>query len=207
MPSPNTDFVAVAAGGRQSLGITRSSPQAVYLAQFNAERRGQAVAVSWTISQPRDHVGFHLWRQEPGSDRVRLSEVLLSGLETYDFIDPAPPAGAADYWLQEVTTDGSENWYGPAHLAAAAIPTVLVLSQNHPNPFNPRTTISCSLPQAGRVTLAIYDLRGARVATLVDAELAAGEQNVEWDGPVTGARACPRASIWRDWRRRPGCGR
>ena len=58
----------------------------------------------------------------------------------------------------------------------------LALTSVAPNPFNPRTTISYSLPKSGRVTLAIYDVRGARIATLVDADLSAGEQSVEWAG-------------------------
>jgi len=55
------------------------------------------------------------WRQEPGRARTRLSQTLLGGTDVYDFVDLAPPTGAAEYWLQEMTTDGSENWYGPAH--------------------------------------------------------------------------------------------
>jgi hypothetical protein len=182
VPSPNENYVAVAAGTSQSIGIKRRTPQAVYLAQFIAYRRGQEVAVHWTISQPRDHAGFHLWRQELGRERVRLSQSLLSGQAAYEFIDPTPPIGEAEYWLQEMTTAGSENWYGPAQLGAASIPTLLRMAQNHPNPFNPRTTISYSLPKSGRVTLAIYDVRGARVATLVDSDLSAGEQIAEWGG-------------------------
>jgi immune inhibitor A len=168
--------------GTMTADLWGPNPIAVYLAQFRAERRDQQVLVHWAISQARDNAGFYIWRQDPGSDRVRLSQTLLSGTDFYDFIDPAPPTGQAEYWLQEMTADGSENWYGPARLAAATIPTALRLAQNHPNPFNPRTSFSFGLPHPGRLMLAIYDVRGTRVATLVDTDLPAGEQSVEWTG-------------------------
>ena len=62
-----------------------------------------------------------------------------------------------------------------------AVAATLRLS-NHPNPFNPATTIAFSLPSAGRVELAIYNLRGERVARLLDEERAAGEHSLRWNG-------------------------
>jgi len=56
------------------------------------------------------------------------------------------------------------------------------LDQNRPNPFNPGTMFSFNLPQPGRAVLAIYDVRGTRVARLVDAALPAGGHRVEWAG-------------------------
>jgi hypothetical protein len=56
------------------------------------------------------------------------------------------------------------------------------LLQNAPNPFNPRTTIRYELPVAGRAALEIYDARGRRIRTLVDAVQEAGPQSVVWDG-------------------------
>ena len=70
---------------------------------------------------------------------------------------------------------------------AQAIPTIYELSQNFPNPFNPVTTIRYGLPKAERVTLKIYDLLGAEVATLVNDELkVAGYHAAIWDG-INGA--------------------
>ena len=51
-----------------------------------------------------------------------------------------------------------------------------------PNPFNPATTIRYAVPSNGHVTLAIYDARGVRVATLVDEPKLAGEYTVPWLG-------------------------
>ena len=56
------------------------------------------------------------------------------------------------------------------------------LHQNHPNPFNPSTRIDFSLDRAVRATLAVYDVSGRRVQTLVSRELPAGSHSAEWDG-------------------------
>jgi len=66
----------------------------------------------------------------------------------------------------------------------AALPREYSLEQNYPNPFNPSTTVSYSLPDNGvvPVKLDIYNLRGAKVKTLVDRQQAAGNYQLQWDG-------------------------
>ncbi|HEX7344803.1 MAG TPA: T9SS type A sorting domain-containing protein, partial [bacterium] len=51
-----------------------------------------------------------------------------------------------------------------------------------PNPFNPRTTFSFDLPEAGLVNLAIYDISGRLLATLVSGYRDAGSHSVDFDG-------------------------
>lgn len=48
------------------------------------------------------------------------------------------------------------------------LPTSFALEQNYPNPFNPTTTIVYDLPSESRVRLAVYDMLGRRISTLVD---------------------------------------
>ncbi|MFW5972793.1 MAG: T9SS type A sorting domain-containing protein, partial [Bacteroidota bacterium] len=61
------------------------------------------------------------------------------------------------------------------------IVTDYALEQNYPNPFNPSTLITFALPDAGHVSLVVFDLLGRSVATLVDAPLNAGRHTVRFD--------------------------
>ncbi|UCD17987.1 MAG: T9SS type A sorting domain-containing protein, partial [Candidatus Zixiibacteriota bacterium] len=67
-------------------------------------------------------------------------------------------------------------------LEAEAIPSGFVLHQNFPNPFNPITKISFTLPGASDVILEICNIRGQRVSTLIDEHLQEGTHGVLWDG-------------------------
>ncbi len=61
------------------------------------------------------------------------------------------------------------------------LPHEFRLEQNFPNPFNPSTTITFTIPQTGSAALKVYDVLGAEVARLVDGVLPAGEHRVSWD--------------------------
>jgi hypothetical protein len=63
-----------------------------------------------------------------------------------------------------------------------ALPFIYALAQNYPNPFNPITSISYSLAARVRVVIAIYDVSGARVRTLVDKMQEPNRYVVTWDG-------------------------
>ena len=61
-------------------------------------------------------------------------------------------------------------------------PEGYALDSNYPNPFNPTTTISFTIPKAQHVSLVVYDALGRAVATLVDSELGSGTHSVSFDG-------------------------
>lgn len=78
------------------------------------------------------------------------------------------------------------------------LPRALTLAQNYPNPFNPVTTIRFSVPEPGRVTLAVYDVLGRRVATLLDEVVTAGVHSVAWNaGDDLGQSVASGAYVYR----------
>jgi hypothetical protein len=85
---------------------------------------------------------------------------------------------------------GDLNWF-PAKKAAWMInaiektdskATSFALHQNYPNPFNPSTKISYSLLNSAQVKLEVYDVLGAKIATLVNQLQTAGSYKVDFDG-------------------------
>ncbi|MDD2228989.1 MAG: T9SS type A sorting domain-containing protein [Candidatus Cloacimonetes bacterium] len=62
------------------------------------------------------------------------------------------------------------------------LPALVLEANNYPNPFNPETTISFSLPTSGLTSLKIYNLKGQLVRNLANREMATGTQRVVWNG-------------------------
>jgi len=68
-----------------------------------------------------------------------------------------------------------------------ALPREFSLLQNHPNPFNPVTVISYTLPAKAHVTLTVFNLIGQEVATLVREEQPGGVHEAVFDGAGLGS--------------------
>jgi len=78
------------------------------------------------------------------------------------------------------------NWFtnvGIEENAVPSVPTAYALRQNYPNPFNPTTDIVFDLPRSGAVRLAVYDLSGRLVETLVQQTLPIGQYRVTFSAP------------------------
>lgn len=69
------------------------------------------------------------------------------------------------------------------------LPLTVELAQNYPNPFNPTTTIRYALPGTEQVRLAVYNLLGQKIKTLVDGVQTAGVHDIVWDGKDTSGKA------------------
>jgi hypothetical protein len=64
---------------------------------------------------------------------------------------------------------------------SSELPNEYSLGQNYPNPFNPSTNIAFQLPDAGNVSLKLYDILGKELMTLVDEYRAPGSYEVRLD--------------------------
>jgi len=70
-------------------------------------------------------------------------------------------------------------------------PAPSLVSQNYPNPFNPTTTINYTMPKTGNAKLAIYNVRGQLVNTLVNGVKDFGEHKVVWNGTDSNGNNVP----------------
>jgi len=61
-------------------------------------------------------------------------------------------------------------------------PLTEIQSQNFPNPFNPTTTISFSIPQQSLIEIAVYNTKGQKVKSLLKKCLNKGNHSVDWNG-------------------------
>jgi hypothetical protein len=113
---------------------------------------------------------------------VRLDYVSASGGVFYLICDSYGP-GAMPFTLA--------GELGDVLTTTPNTPAVIVLEPCFPNPFNPRTTIVFSLPEAQQCRLAIYGPDGRCIRTLIDGVLAPGRQEVEWDGRDNENRPLP----------------
>ncbi|MCF7911194.1 MAG: T9SS type A sorting domain-containing protein [Candidatus Cloacimonetes bacterium] len=78
------------------------------------------------------------------------------------------------------TTEPPDSFTGTDE--ADLIAGMPILRANYPNPFNPETMFSFSLPQAAEIELAVYNIKGAKVKTIVACYLQVGSYDRVWNG-------------------------
>jgi hypothetical protein len=92
------------------------------------------------------------------------------------------PIKAEDLKITARGIDNSELTVNLDKTSDTIAPRLFALHANYPNPFNPMTKISFSLPEAQKVELSVYSLDGRKVATLINGTQSAGLHEVVWMG-------------------------
>ena len=70
----------------------------------------------------------------------------------------------------------------PLGIGDGTIPMKFAVSANYPNPFNPSTRFTISIPDRSNVSTSVFDLKGRRIATLLNSELDTGVYDLTWQG-------------------------
>jgi hypothetical protein len=126
-------------------------------------------------------------RQLLGFSVFRDGTLLATTADTFH-VDVLAESGSFDY---HVIADFAEGPSQPSNTVTVtwelvsvegSLPARFHLDPNVPNPFNPVTRVRFGLPQAAAVKAELYSVTGARVATLLDGALPAGEHELSVDG-------------------------
>ena len=111
---------------------------------------------------------FHLTRESPCIDAGNPDPIYNDPDDTISDI------GA--FYLHHLV-DNDENGIMPSEISFAS----------YPNPFNPETNIEFELEDAGKVKLTVYNIKGQKVAELIDEEMEAGKHSLVWNAKGFGS--------------------
>lgn len=168
-------------------------PTSISVALQDTRVEGGAVHLRWVVHDAHEAVCTVL-RRTAATDWVELGRAAISeaGLVAYDD-HSVTPGGRYAYRLSVQTATYQENsgdvWIlVPAELGA---PLALRLDPVYPNPFQTQTHLNFATPGVGTVRLAIFDVAGRHVMTVLERELTPGWRSVSWDGRDRMGRSVP----------------
>ena len=185
------------------------------LDEVSCRVEGSAVVVTWAFDEACGFEGFNLYRmeigdpsrsaQELGSDDIVHALAARAGLDQRDgfvrlnqallgepeYTDSSVVDGRRyAYMVGAVANDGEETLAGPVEILADLRADATWLAPLSPNPLTTTSAIEFAAPRGARVTLAVYDLAGRLVRTLVSCESDGAPVVAAWDGDTdTGTRA------------------
>jgi len=125
-------------------------------------------------------VGYFNYAGEPGTTS-RATAIVQNG-SAYDGMYVAGLIDSEVGGLGYCAHDSFKGLLQYVVGVADAAPSAFAVEQNSPNPANPATTISFTLPEAGSVTVDVFNVAGQKVDTLANDFMESGRHSVVWDG-------------------------
>ncbi len=165
----------------------------VGLSSFTSSVNKRDVTLMWVTEWELNNSGFDIERSaflnlpEGGtSEWKKIAFIPGHGTSNvsigYLFKDEKLKAGNYKYRLKQIDYNGNYEYFSLEPDVSIYPPGNFEMSQNYPNPSNPKSKISFELPEEGRVTIKIYDITGREVITLLDETRAADYYTIEFDG-------------------------
>ncbi|MBN1542369.1 Ig-like domain-containing protein [candidate division KSB1 bacterium] len=151
------------------------------------------IELDWKTRAAAQTRGFYVLRaKQKNGPFERISDLIpVNAQGSYNFADRDVESEQSHihyYRLRDVQLSGAENDHQMISVDPV-LPDEFRLYPNHPNPFNPETSIRFQLAEPGSVRLTIVDLMGRQVAVLVDQERTAGFYRETWNGCNDGGDA------------------
>lgn len=187
---PNTPFttarIKVEAVGNiffdiSNVNFTIEETVPVELVSFIANRIENGIELNWKTATETNNSGFTIERSRDEENFVQIGFVPGKGttteLSNYSFIDNDIEVGKYFYRLKQTDFDGTFVYLNVVSVEIG-LPKQFQLSQNHPNPFNPTTTIKFQLPVDANVKIELFNSIGQKVDELFNNDLSGGVHEV-----------------------------
>jgi plastocyanin len=176
-----------------------SSPLPVELRSLHADVEDGAVMLRWVTERETNSAGFDVERSATRSGPWTSVTFIpgagtSTGARSYSHLDRPPAAGTWLYRLRLVDLDGTSTHSDIVQATIDAAVTRLAIDAAYPDPVRLSqggvSTLSFTSPLGGRALLAVYDILGRRVATLLDGPVEAGHlYNLRFDASALPAGA------------------
>ena len=161
----------------------------VELTSFTALIDAPGVILAWETASELNNAGFSIERSIDSPTAFTPIDFVEGAGSTlsphmYAYRDETLPiqANTLYYRLRQVDFDGSFA-YSPVVSVQIPVASQANLFPNYPNPFNPTTALSFTLPVPGTVKLSVYDTTGRLIETLLDEAMEAGFHEVMYNAP------------------------
>jgi hypothetical protein len=154
---------------------------------FNGANTATTMSLTAYVRRIGPGYEFYEFELDAANDGVFILPPNLVDVYEIGFIvgNGAVSSVSEGYTITVERVDGQSTGVGEG------VTPLFQIAGNHPNPFNPSTTIEFAIDRDGPAALHLYDLRGQRIRTLVTENLTAGPHEVRWDGLDDNGRQMP----------------
>lgn len=170
------------------------NPISIGISSLSAAVDDSQIILEWLYQTPGGVAGFYIQRASNNDTHfIRLNpDSLLLNCSTaaddkFKYIDYPKAMGIYVYRIEILYLDGRREFSAPVTInfnsqKGVNSPEQLFLSPNYPNPFNSLTTIHFQTPNHSQVKASIFDVRGQKICTLINADIPAGAHVLTWNG-------------------------
>ena len=112
-------------------------------------------------------------------------EIIVGSTSGLEVIDIKSSAELMDSWSMYRGTMHRTGVYDASVMSAGSseiIPKKFYVSQNYPNPFNPSTSFYIDMPEAGNLSVKVFDVNGRVIKELINTYVNSGRVQARWSG-------------------------
>ena len=184
----------------------------VTLSSFNAVNTAEGtVELNWIVQSETEMLGYNLLRNNTDTQETAVNinsnpipALNLPNEHSYSFDDIDVDVNSTYYyWIESIEINNNATYHGPVKITVvpeeeeedAEHIKYTKINKNFPNPFNPHTVISYDLSGYNNtkvpVSLYVYNIRGQKVATLIDGYETPGKgKTIDWYGKDDNGNNC-----------------